>query len=222
MTGGRIAALVVGVILALLGSLFAFGGWAITNAESLTDPVSTVGHAIVINIDALTGDTELSPDERSELGDFELTFTVSSTQPVFIGTGESADVEQFVENVSRKVLDFNEDSITTELDGSDRPDPTDESFWIETFDGVTSAQVPLPMFAQSSQQMVIMNADGSAGVDIEFGFDFSSLPYVGTFAAVALGGGIVAVLFGLGLAAWAIITRNKGNETVADPLGWDN
>ncbi len=221
MTGGRIAALIVGILITLVGALFAFAGYAISNADQFVERIETDGVAVVIDSASLSGDAQLTEEERQELGDFEFSFLVSGERQLFIGRAAKEDVEAFLDGAPHLVVDLGDQRPMRTESGEGRPDPDSVSFWIDETEGSTSAEVTVPFFQPDPEQVVVMNPDGSPGVAFELGFDFSTLPYVGTFAAIALGGGIVAVLFGLGLAAWAIITRKKGGETVPDPLGYD-
>ncbi len=221
MSGGRIAALIVGLLIALVGALFTFAGFAIQNADQFVESVETEGIAIVVDTSSLAGDADLSDEERQEFGDFEFTFIINSDSGLFIGRALEQDVEPFLDGVPHLLVDIGNQNALEEVPGNRRADPGSESFWIESTDGPAGGEVTVPFFQSEPEQVVVMNTDQSAGVSIDIAFDFSSFPFVGTFAAIALGGGIVAVLFGLGLAAWAVITRKKGGEAVPDPLGYD-
>ncbi len=221
MSGGRIAALIVGLLIALVGALFTFAGFAIQNADQFVETVETDGVAVVIDSSALTGDQELTEEERQEFGDFEFSFIITSERGLFIGRALEEDVSRFLEDAPHVLVDLSNQSVLDEIPGTRNPDPDSESFWIESTSGPSTGEVTVPFFQTQPEQVVVMNSDESAGVSVDVAFDFSSFPFVGTFAAIALGGGIVAVLFGLGLAAWAIISRKKGDDPVVDPLGYD-
>jgi hypothetical protein len=201
---GRVALVVLGslgalVALALLVSgvaaLVALGerdgdGYFMSDAHGLSSPAN----AIVterLDIDADAPDWVFGEDLATTR------IQARSSRPVFVGIGPSADVERYLADVRHtEITDLDTDPfrVTSRLlPGSASPAaPAGQSFWRVQASGAGAQAVTWPV--ESGQwSAVVMNADGSPGVDVQarFGARVPSLRWV---AWGLLAGGLVALL----------------------------
>lgn len=201
--GGWFALVIVGSILALLGGTLAgsVAAAATLFSESAgvitTRPVdaATTGYALT------TPSADLA---RYPVGsDIRLVLTVGEDggAPVFVGVGPSEDVAAYLQDVHIAEVDGLRTSPTTQLTtrdipGSARPQaPASQDFWVAVDSGAGIRNIDLQL-EPGRWTAVIMNADGSAGVDtaVSVGIDAPWVaPVVGAVTAVA------GVLLTLGL-----------------------
>lgn len=178
---GRIVALVVGLVLLLPGlGLLAGGGvllWAHSSARtsdgflmSDADTFSSPGFALTSDrLDLATG-ADWVP-VSSALGTARIEVTgVDPDTDVFVGIGPAADVTAYLDGVQRTVVDdLGADLGTTgqrEVDGgAPSGPPGDETFWTEQASGPGMQRLSWEP-ARGNWVLVVMNADGSAGVDV--------------------------------------------------------
>jgi hypothetical protein len=208
-TIGRITALVIGAVLALV-SLGLLGGggtalWADTQRDAagyLTTGVhefSASGSAVVTErIDLGSAGTGwlYSP---ALLGQVRIRVTpVSPGRALFAGIGPSADVDRYLAGVSRTIIsDFWSDKTQAIGGGMPRSAPGIQDFW------VASAAGPGPQTlrwhpASGIWTVVVMNADGRPGIHVraDLGARYPDLLWiaVGLLAAGAVVGVGAALL----------------------------
>jgi hypothetical protein len=123
----------------------------------------------------------------------------SSVRPTFVGVGPSADVERYLARVGHaQVTDVDTDPfrVTSRLvPGSARPaPPADQDFWRVRSSGTGTRTVTWPL-ESGRWSVVMMNADGSRGVDVQARFG-ARVPAVRWIAYGLLAGGLVALLAG--------------------------
>lgn len=177
-TAGRVAAVVVGSLLGLVGLALLTGAgiglWAdLTQREGgyvTTDAhdFSTSGSALV------TKQTELgsagtgwlyAPDL---LGKVRIRVTpASASRPLFVGIGRTADVERYLAGVNRTVInDFFSANTKTIAGGTAKSEPATQDFWVAS----TRGSGPKTLVwdpADGRWTVVVMNADARAGVDVK-------------------------------------------------------
>jgi hypothetical protein len=181
MTGGKIALLVTGIVLALIGFGAAVGGGGILWADStyrgtdgyLTSPpyqLQTDGYALTaqeIHLDTPT------PGDWLWFNRFEVRFDVASTTdaPVFIGVAPRADADTYLADVAHAEvarLGIRSDDITYRaVPGTRAPSAPDaQGFWEASAAG-TGPQTMTWLTEPGTWAIVVMNADATPGVTVE-------------------------------------------------------
>jgi UPF0716 family protein affecting phage T7 exclusion len=191
---GRVVAVVLGVLLLLPGvALVAAGGlllWAhgVQRTDGFVrspqDRFTTSTHALVSDrIDLRTGADWLPVS--TALGDARVEVTADQGDEVFVGVARTADVSAYLSGVSRtrvEALGFGPAPGIEDQRPGDAPSgkPADQNFWIAQATGSGTQRVTWPA-AEGNWTFVVMNADGSAGIDVDarIGAEF---PALGTVA----------------------------------------
>jgi hypothetical protein len=179
MTGGRIALLVLGSILALASlGLLAGGGflvWAHTNERDDDGYYSTRSERFQSDGYAIrTDDLDIGSEglgwlfEEGRLGTIRLTGrSLDPGQGLLLGIGPEEEVERYLDGVEHDVLtDFELDPFRPEYrrePGSRAPDPPfEQQFWAAARDHRVTWEVE-----EGDWVAVVMNSDGSRGVDAD-------------------------------------------------------
>jgi len=208
---GQIALLVGGVLLALIALAVAGAGgtaiWASTQKDS-HGYHSTGLHRLQSSTHAITTkgiDLATSVPEWL-LGKIRIEARSNDSKPVFVGIGHKDAVDAYLDGVERDVLtgvDF--DPFRAHYDrqpGTQAPKPpAGQTFWVASAHG-PGTQVLTWETDSGSWSVVLMNADGSPGVDAQVKAG-ASIPY-------ALWIGIGALVVGLLLGAGAALMIVKG------------
>ena len=200
---GRVIALVAASILALVSvGLLAAGGSALVLDQTQRDasgylmtstqPYSTSTYALVSASyrGGTSGDWFVN---RELIGTVKL--RVNSTRPVFIGIGPENAVNTYlggVAHASGSSLTARSADFRTYGGGAPSAPPSTQTFWVADTTG--SGQQTLTWKPQAGNwRIVLMNADGSAGVssDVSIG---ALMPHLLTIGIVAAGVGLVLVL----------------------------
>ena len=177
---GRVIALVLGVLLLFPALGLMAGGGALLWADqsqrdgdgfllSPTGAVATPGYAVVSERIDLSTDGDWVPVSAA-LGTATVRAT-SSGPDVFVGIGPSDQVRNYLGRVQRAVIDDlgNDGAVisSTELPGVPPSGaPGDQSFWSAQASGAGRQQLTWEP-ADGNWTVVVMNADGSAGVDVD-------------------------------------------------------
>jgi len=203
-SGGRIAALVTGVLVALIALVFLGGGgtvlWAhFTQREgsfATTDvhQFSTAGSALA------TTPTDLGSSGTgwlyapNLLGDVRIRVTPANPDSVlFVGIGPSADVGHYLAGANHTVIsDFWTETLREESGGATVSAPASQGFWVASSSG-PGARTLTWNPADGSRTIVVMNADGQPGIDVraDLGARFPALPWIGLGLLIA--GAVFAV-----------------------------
>jgi hypothetical protein len=180
-----------GVLLWVDGSQRDGDGFLLTPTSSAATP----GYALVSDRIDLTTDADWVPVSAA-VGTATVRATSSGTA-VFVGIGPSDQVAAYLGGAQRAVIDELGDDratlTTTELPGAaPSGPPTDQQFWTAQASG-TGRQALSWEPADGDWTVVVMNADGSAGVDVDLrvGAELPSL------TAIAWGVLVAGVLLGL-------------------------
>jgi hypothetical protein len=218
MSAGRIVAAVLAALLIVpaLG-LLAGGGvllWADRSERAddgylytASDSFSSPGHALVsqqIDLDAGADWVGLS----AALGRARVEVTASDpTRDVFVGIAPATDAEAYLANVQRTVvndlgLDNSSADQVLEPGGPPSGPPADQPFWTHQVSGPGTQQLSWDP-DQGSWTLVVMNADGSAGlaVDARIG---ATLPALDGLSWGLLGGGLFLLLLAVLMLVLAI------------------
>jgi hypothetical protein len=211
-TFGRVLVVVLGSIVALVGAgVIAAGVVAIVVDQTQRDdqgflmsPDETFrsdAYAVVSE----SADVSLEGSERAVdffLGDVKI--ESDSVRPVFVGIGPAADVDSYLGAVGR--------SVVTELDRRPHYDeepgaapatpPGEQSFWVASATGAGSQALTWNP-EDGDWVVVLMNEDGSAGVeaDLSIGAEVDPLIWIGI--GTLLVGLVILLLGALGIAVGA-------------------
>ena len=196
-TGGRLAAVVAGGLILLLATMAAVAGAGLVWASSKQDDgYYTTDHERIATSTYAVATDDLDVDgARGALG--RIRIDVDADRPVFTGVARTRDVDAYLRGTAHATLtdvDFDpfEPSYRTTR-GSAPARPADQDFWAAT----GNAGKPLDWKVRDgSWSVVVMNADGSAGVDVRVSAG-ASFPWLDELELAAW---IAAALF-LGLGA---------------------
>lgn len=212
-TALHIAALALGGILALAAIMLMVAGFLlgflyVTERDDdgfFTSPVER----LVTTTSALTSEridlgSDVEPDSRLwdlDFGTIRIT-TESGSDPVFIGIAREDFVEQFLLGVRHEELtrvDFSPFSYETRLRAGGRPSspPVDQDFWAASASGPGEQSLEWEV-ERGRWVVVLMNADGSPGVDqlVQAGVKVDA---IGPVTVVLLGLGLLVLIVALSL-----------------------
>jgi hypothetical protein len=223
-SAGRIVALVLGVLILLPGiGLLAGGGvllWADKHDRtsagyvfSPADSFSTDGYALASDtIDLATGAAWLPVSAALGTARIDVTPT-DSTKAVFVGIATQAKAAAYLNGVGRTVIaDVGTgagSSAQTVVTGSaPSTPPTEQTFWVAKSSGSGTQRVSWKP-TDGNWTLVVMNADGSAGVSVDARAG-ATLPALGGLAWGVLGAGVACTIVGLLLMTLAIRRRPAG------------
>jgi hypothetical protein len=216
-TAGRIAPLVIGALLVLVSLVLLGGGgtgmWAYL-AKRDAGYVTTGAHTFSTAGSALaTKPTDLGSAgvgwlySPTLLGKARIRVTpVNAGPPLFVGIARSGDADRYLAGVDRTVIDDFWDNEVKPVDGGQvRSAPATQRFWAASSSGAgTRSLVWRP--ADGRWTVVVMNADGRPGVEIEADLA-ARLPALPWIALGLLVGGVVFMAGGVLLIVGAIRRR---------------
>ncbi|MGY1805066.1 hypothetical protein ACI78T_17425 [Blastococcus sp. SYSU D00922] len=162
-----------------------------------SDDFSTVGYAMQSDRIELETDADWVPLSAA-LGTARVEVTgTGGTGEVFIGVGPSADVAAYLAGVERTVIDdLGLDTSAAERDllpgGAPSGPPAEQGFWTVQATGTGTQQLSWEP-DEGSWTLVIMNADGSAGVSVDARIG-ATAPALGGLAWGLLGVGLFLLL----------------------------
>lgn len=222
-TAGRVVLVVLGSIAALIGAgLLAAGiaaividqtqrdaqGFLMSPSETFRSP----GYAVV----SQSARVNFEGQEwvaRKILGTVKI--ESESVRPVFLGIAREADVNSYLGNVSRSVVTEISRKPRYEEEPGRAPSgpPAQQRFWVASAGG--AEKQALTWDPKSGDWVaVLMNANGSAGVEADAKIGAKLDPLLGIGIGVAIGGGLLLVLGALGIALGASRAAREGAETV--------
>jgi hypothetical protein len=176
---GRIVLAVLGGLTVLVGLVVLVGGAALVWAHGTqrdadgyfttdAERLETLTHAIVSDeIDLGAGREDWAVD-LGDLATVRLTADPIGGDAVFVGIGPADDVRAYLDGVAHAELDdayFDRFEVRYRFADGGEPEspPTEQEFWVASADG-TGAQTLEWELESGRYAVVIMNADGSAGV----------------------------------------------------------
>jgi hypothetical protein len=218
-TGGRITALVIGALLALVSLALLGGGgtglWAELTQRD-TGYVTTGIHRFSTGGSALvTERTHLGASgigwlySPGILGKLRVRVTpANGGSPLFVGIGPARDIDRYLAGVSQTLIsDFFKDKVETVGGSAARSAPGTQSFWVASSVG----SGPRTLFwkpKNGSWSVVVMNADARPGIDVRADLG-ARMPAVLWIAIGLLLAGAVFVT-GAGLLIVGAIRNKKG------------
>ena len=237
MRTGRIIMIVFGALLALIGFGLLAGSTAgvLTYATQRTDGFFRTGEVRLasataaitsdqVDLESEPGDADWLID-RGALGSVRLTIDPErSDTPIFAGIGPSADVSAYLEGVSHDVIrDFElspDRVLYRRVPGESTPAPPgDQSIWVAQVTAEEADELTWEV-ESGDWTVVLMNADGSRGVDLDarlgIKVDWLLPALIGLLAlglVLLVGGAVLVILGSRGLA-------QPAEPLPAQPAAW--
>jgi hypothetical protein len=230
---GRIALVVTGAITALFASaLILGGGLALYGEVEKNDDgyLTTDAHRFSADTRALATenlDADLDGGdwvvEPGDLGKVRLEAESRDGKPLFVGIARTTDVERYLNGVPHTTVHDVEagpfdsfDADYTRHAGNGRPaSPEHADIWAASNQGSGLQTVDWEI-EDGDWSVVVMNADGSLGVDADISAG-ADVPFLNELGWTALGSGSFALILGIGLIVLAI--RRPGNPSGPAPAG---
>jgi hypothetical protein len=129
-------------------------------------PITTAGHAVATQRLDFEDIAPLWPDIDRLLGEVRLRATGAGGKDIFIGVAPADQAATYLAGVRHATLTELADPATKYADhagGSPAGRPADQNFWLSQASGPGTQAVEWPM-RDGNYAVVVMNADGSAGV----------------------------------------------------------
>jgi hypothetical protein len=212
MNGKSIALVVSGTLASLFAAgLLAIGGlalWGDSQKDSDgylstdTHQFETGTRALATeNLDVDLGDADWVA-QSNDLGKARVQVESRDGKPVFVGIARNSDVEDYLAGVSHSTLtDVNTSPFEAGYDdhaGNRHPvAPADSNIWAASQQG-TGKQTLNWEIEDGDWSVVVMNADGSAGVDADVSTG-AELPFLTALGWTALGSGGFVLVIGVAL-----------------------
>jgi hypothetical protein len=208
-TGGRIVLVVLGSIAALVGAVMLLGGIAAIVVDqtqrdadgflmSPTTTFSTAGYAVVSETVDVSVD---GPDWVADHVVGTIKITSDAARPVFVGITREDDAESYLGSVRRAVVtDLGPGPEYDERTGrAPATRPAVQTFWAASSTG--AGERALTWNLESGHWVVVlMNADGSRGVDADMAIGAELDWLLWAAFGVTIAGAIVLALGALGIA----------------------
>jgi len=227
MSAGKIILLIFGVIGLLISIGLVLGGAGVLIADNVIKDNDGFYTTKTINIDknsyaVVSAPTDVDIDVGWNAGLFWdpgdlVTFRIEgsnkdSSNPIFIGIARESDIDDYLHNVEydevRRLHTNRIDIDYRNYSGDTSPEaPTAQTFWEESIYG-TGTQVLEWELEEGSHTLVIMNTDGSAGIDANMVF--------GAKVPLLLGVGIGILVAGIiGLSISILFIALAARKTIA-------
>ena len=217
---GRIVLLVVAVASLLGGTTALIGGGALIAADNswrddgyLTSDTARLkadGYAVASESIELGG-----LDEDWVLGRARVRVTTDGTAPVFVGVARADDAEAYLARVEHATVTEIDDPATAyDRHPGTAPAvaPGDADFWVEEATGTGTQSIDWSLDDRPGRwTVVVMNADGTAGVDVDADVG-ATVPILDEVTAGLLVVGTLFVLTGAGVLVGLRVTRRRNTE----------
>jgi hypothetical protein len=205
-SAGKVAAIVTGVLVGLLAIGFLGAGAAALWGDAQKDRdgyISTDAERFDTGTYALASD-DLDVDlggaewvtSGDRLGKVRLEAASRDGKPVFVGIARTQDVDAYLaDSAHATVTDVSYPDFAAEYqrhDGSERPStPASQDIWAASAEG-SGTQALTWDVEDGNWSVVVMNADGSAGVDTTITAG-ANVPFLSDVGWGSLGGGVVLI-----------------------------
>lgn len=183
MKAGRIVLLVLGCLIGLLGLGILIGGIAAAVAHGVardsdgffrSDKISLVSATSAITSDSVDmggGPADIGwLSERGDIGTVFVEITpVTAGEEVFAGIGPTSEVDRYLASVGVDRVDEIDDNVAVlePVEGTATPaPPVDQTFWVAQLATAETGSMTWEI-EQGDWSIVVMNADGSPGVDVD-------------------------------------------------------
>jgi hypothetical protein len=201
---GRVVAIVASVFLLVIGACLALGGGLLLVVFGSDGSVSTAKHPVGTPTAAVTTDVATIRDTAEvadALGTPVATVAANggNTSGLFIGIGPAVAVDRYLSGVAvDQVVDFDVDPYTLNLDrrGGIRTtatSPAEQNIWVASTTGTGNLQLNWPV-RDGNFRLVVMNADGSAGVNSQLSIGASLGGMFGLALGLLIGGAVLIIL----------------------------
>jgi hypothetical protein len=210
---GRIGLIVTGALAALLASALLAGGGAALYGQVQKDDdgyLTSEAHRFDTGTRALATenlDIDLGAADSlaDDLGRVKIEAQSNDGKPLFVGIGRTSDVERYLDGVPHATVHDVEDgpfdsfhADTTRHAGNRHPvAPEHAGIWAASSEG-SGKQATDVDFREGDWSVVVMNADGSLGVDADVSAG-ANLPFLDELGWTALGSGSFALVVGIAL-----------------------
>ncbi len=222
----RIGLVIAGVIAAIVAFGMAAGGvflvWAHETQRDAAGYYTTGSHEYSTPGYALTSEkVDLGVHAKrwfpSGLGTVRFTVGAVQSRPLFVGIGPQSAVQAYLAGVDRSVVtqvDLSPFEVTYErVPGRAKPaPPSQQSFWAAKASGSSGTTLTWSI-RSGSWMLVVMNADGSRGVDAQLSVGAKT----GLLLPVGIGLLIVGVLLGSGAALMVYFGVRRPRERPSLP-----
>jgi hypothetical protein len=215
--GSRIALTITGAIASLLAVALVAGGalalWGDSRKgddgylKTDTERFHSSTRALATdNLDVDLGDADWLA-QSDDLGKIKVTAESRDGKPLFVGIARTSDVEDYLAGVPYTTVDDVEvspfEADYTRHAGNRHPvSPEHAGIWQESSQG-TGRQAIDWEIDDGDWSIVVMNADGSLGVDADVSAG-ANVPFLDELGWSAIGSGAFALVIGLGLIALAV------------------
>jgi hypothetical protein len=210
----RTALIAAGAILIIGGGAVSAAGGAVLAAVGTDSRISSGSHAVSTPTSAfVTEKGDISHHGTGVFGRPSIRISVTGAdKPVFVGVGPADAVDRYLAGAAvETVTDFGIRPFTlttTRHEGTGRlSSPQDQTFWVEQAHGTTSATASWNLHG-GSYRVVVMNADGSPGVNVD-GQLSARVPNLSTIGASVLGGGLLVFFTGIALLVIGLRTKHE-------------
>jgi hypothetical protein len=230
-TAGRIALIITGAVTALVATALVLGGSLALYGEIEKDDdgyLTTEAHRFSADTRALATEN-LDADfdggdwvvEPGDLGKVRLEAESRDGKPLFVGIARTSDVERYLSGVPHTTVHDVEagpfdsfDADYTRHAGNGHPkSPEHADIWAASNQGAGRQTVDWEI-EDGNWSVVVMNADGSLGVDADISAG-ANVPFLNELGWTALGSGSFALVLGIGLIVLAV--RRPGGPSGAAP-----
>jgi hypothetical protein len=206
-SGGRIASIVAGSVAAVLAVGLIAAGAVLLWGDSKKDAhgyLSTGKDHYAASTYALASDNlDVNLDgagwimDRDHLGNVRLAVKSRAGTPVFVGIARTSEVSHYLHSTSYTSLtdvDYSPFRPSYRDHGGDRRPalPAEQTFWAASAHGSGTQTVAWDL-EDGDWSIVVMNADGSRGVDTRISAG-ATVPFLGTLGWVSLGGALVLLI----------------------------
>ena len=208
-SAGRIASIIVGGLAAVLAMGLVAGGALALWGDSKKDDqgyLSTGQDRYAATTYALATDNlDVNLDgagsivDRDDLGNVRLAVESRAGKPVFVGIARTSDISDYLRDTSyTSVTDVDYSPFHASYRDHDhssdrRPAlPADQGFWAASAHGSGKQTVAWDL-EDGDWSIVVMNADGSRGVDAGISAG-AKIPFLGTLGWVSFGGALVLLI----------------------------
>src|SRR4051794_26799085 len=215
--GSRIGLTITGAIASLIAIALVVGGGLALWGDSLkdddgylrtdTERFSTDTRALATsNLDVDLGDADWVA-QTDDLGKVTVSAQSRDGQPVFVGIARTTDVERYLANVPHTTVnDVDVAPFRADYErhsGQRNPvSPEHAGIWQASSQGTGKQSIDWKI-DDGNYSVVVMNADGSLGVDADVSAG-ASIPFLDELGWSAIGSGAFALILGIGLIALAV------------------
>lgn len=216
----RAVLIVIGLVLGAVGG--GVGLWANEQRDrdgflhTRSEPYRTGAFAATMSwYDADADQSAGSVLFEDMLGDFRIRMTPKDAAvPLFVGLGPATDVSRYLKGVGHDEISEVElnpmNIISTERPGgAPAGSPAEQTFWVASDTGTGPRSIAWDVGLRGDWILVVMNADGSAGIDADLSVG-ATLPGIQPLAiGAAIAGG---VLLTFGVAVMINSTRRRATR----------